>query len=165
HEAKVAVSIDDPHVVRVLDVGVVHGRDHFLAMDFVRGWPCSRLLQAGEASGRFFAIEQVVALMCGALRGLYALHTAKNPANQEALGAVHRDISPRNLMITPDARAVIIDLGLGKSNLQAWVTRAGRISGTPGYISPEQVLGERVDSRSDLYSIAVVLYELITLEP
>jgi serine/threonine protein kinase len=164
HEAKIAVHVEDPHVVRVLDVGVVLGRDHFLTMEYVRGWPLSRLLQTAFAAGRRLGIAETTALILGALRGLSAIHTAKHPETDEPLAAVHRDVSPRNVMLTPDARAVIIDLGLGKSNLQEWVTRAGRISGTPGYVSPEQVLGDRVDQRSDLYSIAVLLFELITLE-
>jgi serine/threonine protein kinase len=69
---------------------------------------------------------------------------------------VHRDISPKNVLIGEDLRLRVIDFGLGTSNVQDWATRANVMMGTPGYMAPEQVNGDRVDGRTDLYALAVV---------
>lgn len=163
HEAAIAVVVDSPHVVRVLDVGVV-GAEHFLAMEYVSGWSVAQLLNEASAAAHRFAVPQLVALARGALTGLDALHRAAHPETGEPLGIVHRDISPRNVSVTPDARMVLLDLGLGKSGLRDWRTATGLFCGSPGYAAPEQVLAKRVDHRADLYSLAVLLFELLTLE-
>jgi serine/threonine-protein kinase len=76
---------------------------------------------------------------------------------------VHRDVSPKNLMIGDDGVVRLIDLGLGKSKAQDWQTRDGRIMGAPGYMAPEQIRGEQADHRADLFSIGIVAHELITM--
>lgn len=161
HEAAIAVTIDSPYVVRVEDVGAVDG-EAFIAMERVSGCTVGRLLGLLEESKSKLSIAVVTSLINDALRGLEALHEAVHPETREPLGAVHRDVSPRNLIITPDASVVLIDLGLGKSNMRDYATRAGGLFGTPGYVSPEQVAGERVDHRADLYSLAVLAFELLT---
>lgn len=161
HEAAIAVSVDSPHVVRVLDVGSVNG-ELYVAMDRVPGVTVARLLTLLSESREDLSIAAVVSLFADGLSGLAALHNAAHPTTREPLGVVHRDVSPKNLMITPELRLVLIDLGLGKSSMRDWATATGVVMGTPGYISPEHVRGDPVDHRADLYSLSVIAFELLT---
>jgi serine/threonine-protein kinase len=161
HEASIAVSVDSLHVAKVFDVGAV-AETLYITMEYVPGWPLSKVLDAILKSGRHASIASVIDLIAGGLEGLVQLHTAKDPEGKP-LGIVHRDISPKNLMVGEDGRMRLIDLGLGKSNVQDWKTRTGVVMGSVGYMPPEQARGERVDARADLYSIAVVCFEMLAL--
>jgi serine/threonine protein kinase len=163
HEARIAVSVDDPHVVKVFDVGSVN-EALYIAMEHIRGWPVIEVINAYRQANRYPSLPFVLRLARGGLRGLHALHAAVNPETMIPLGVVHRDVSAKNVMIGVDGQMKLIDLGLGRSNVQEWQTRMGVLLGTPGYMSPEQVMGDRLDHRSDLYSFAVVFFELIVLE-
>jgi serine/threonine-protein kinase len=161
HEASIAVSVDSLHVAKVYDVGAV-GETLYITMEYVPGWPLSKVLDAILKSGRHASIASVIDLIAGGLEGLDKLHTAKD-AEGQPLGIVHRDISPKNLMVGEDGKMRLIDLGLGKSNQQDWKTRTGVVMGSVGYMPPEQARGERVDARADLYSVAVVCFEMLAL--
>lgn len=161
HEAALAVSIDSPHVAKVYDVGAV-GETLYIAMEHVAGWPLSRFMEAIHRSGRHASIASILELASGVLSGLEAMHTARDELGRP-LGIVHRDISPKNLMVGEDGHARLIDLGLGKSNVQDWKTRTGVVMGSIGYMPPEQVAAETVDHRADLYAFAIVIWELLTL--
>jgi serine/threonine-protein kinase len=162
HEAELAMRVDSAHVAKVFDVGVV-GESIYIAMEFVRGWSASQLLKAQRDAGRPISLPSAIDFAVGALEGLGALHNAIG-ADGRPLGIVHRDVSPKNLMLGEDGLARVIDLGLGKSNLQNWKTRTGAVMGSVGYMPPEQVRAHGVDYRADLYSLGVVLFELLTLE-
>jgi serine/threonine-protein kinase len=161
HEAQIAVAIDSPHVAKVFDVGAVED-ELYIAMEYIAGWRLSQLLEALVGARRAAPIEMALELIDGALVGLSALHEARD-VHGERLEAMHRDLSPKNLMLGEDARMRLIDLGLGGSNAQAWRTATGIVMGTPGYMSPEQIRGERADQRSDLYQMGVVLFETLCL--
>jgi serine/threonine-protein kinase len=163
HEAELARTIDSPHLARVYDAGVIAQRP-YIAMEYVRGLTVSEILSGQRQSGKLPSIVSAVDVVAGALVGLHALHRAEDPRTRNALAVVHRDLSPRNIMVA-DGVTKIIDLGLGKSAMQDWVTKTGELLGTPGYMAPEQALGKSADQRSDLYSIAVLLYELLTAQP
>lgn len=162
HEAEIAVSVDSKSVAKVYDVGQV-GETLYIAMEFVPGWPTSRFIEAVVQSGRHASISAIVDLLAGGLLGLEALHTARDVRTGKPLGIVHRDISPKNLMTGEDGLMRLIDLGLGKSNVQDWKTRTGVVMGSVGYMPPEQVTAERVDHRADLYAMGAVLFELLAL--
>lgn len=162
HEASIAVSVDSPHVAKVYDAGSVDDT-LYIGMEYVPGWPMSKFLESIIKSGRHASIASVVDMCVGALEGLEALHTAKDANTGKPLGVVHRDISPKNLMVGDDGVVRLIDLGLGKSNVQDWKTRTGIVMGSVGYMPPEQVTAETVDLRADLYAMGVVLYETIAL--
>lgn len=161
HEAAIAVSVESPHVVRVLDVGAVN-EELFVAMDRVPGVTVARTLTVLTDANEPLSLGTVIALLLDGLAGLAALHDAVHPETREPLAVVHRDVTPRNLMITPEMRMVLIDLGLGKSNMRDWATTAGAVIGTPGYIAPEHARGAPVDRRGDLYSLGVVGFEMLT---
>jgi serine/threonine protein kinase len=162
HEGEIAVLIDNPHVARVFDVGRV-GESFYIALEYIAGWPLGRVIIDLKRAGHRPSITSVCEIMSGALAGLSALHTAKDK-DGKALRIVHRDIAPKNIMVGEDGRTRLIDLGLGKSNVQDWKTGTGIVMGTPGYMAPEQVTGRDVDARTDTYAMGIVLWELLTLK-
>ncbi|MEQ8277864.1 MAG: protein kinase [Deltaproteobacteria bacterium] len=163
HEARIAVMVDHPNVVQVVDV-VMGAQCPYLVMRYVEGPTLAALLRELRLSQQRLSVPAAVGLVRDALAGLHALHEARHPETGESIGFVHRDLSPRNLIATRDGTVCLIDLGLGRSRLGEWQTEAGRIMGSLGYMPPEQIRGVAVDHRADLWSIASVLFELLTLE-
>lgn len=162
HEAAVAVCVDNPHVARAYDAGSV-GDTLYIALEYVPGWPLSGVLDEIMKSGRHASVASVIDLLAGGLEGLHALHTAKDTTTGRALDVVHRDLSPKNLMVDEEGNMRLIDFGLGKSKAQDWRTRTGAVMGSVGYMAPEQARGERVDARADVYSMGVVAFEMLAL--
>jgi eukaryotic-like serine/threonine-protein kinase len=160
HEASVVVQVDSPNVAGVFDVGSVDGA-LYIAMEYVSGWPMTKLLAEVVAGRVKLGLPEAVEMIGGALEGLRAIHELRDRATGDPLDVVHRDVSPRNLMIGTDGGVRIIDLGIGLSRVQSWQTRTGRVLGSVGYMSPEQIGGKRVDRTADLYAMGVILYELL----
>jgi serine/threonine protein kinase len=163
HEAEVAVHVSSPYVAKVYGAGRV-GDTLYIAMEYVPGWPLIRVLEERKKTRALPSVETAVELISHVLLGLEALHSAVDAKTKAPLSIVHRDVSPKNVMLGEDGRARLIDLGLGKSAVQDWKTRTGVVMGTIGYMSPEQIAADPVDLRSDLYVAAILLYELLTLE-
>ncbi|MFO0726416.1 MAG: serine/threonine-protein kinase [Myxococcota bacterium] len=163
HEGRIATLIQSPYLPKVYAAGQV-GQTLFIAMEMIHGWPLSRVIREYAESQRPISLSSALDLCIDTLRGLRDLHEAKD-ADGAPLTTLHRDISPKNLMLGSDGRVRVIDLGLGKSKIQDWHTRTGAVMGTPGYMAPEQVRGEAVDPRTDLYAVGLVLFELLALEP
>ena len=151
-EIRLARRISHPNVVRTHDFGET-GEVRFLTMELVEGLTLRELLDSREKLG----VSAVLAI---------AGQLADSLAVAHAQGVVHRDIKPQNLLLDPDGILKVMDFGVAclaerSSNL----TQAGAIIGTPAYMSPEQLIGEAVDERSDLYSVGVVLYECLSGRP
>ncbi|HXV61227.1 MAG TPA: protein kinase [Vicinamibacteria bacterium] len=155
-EAKALAALDHPSIVTVFSVEESEGA-HFLTMQLVEGETLERLLPEGG-----FSIERFYPLALPLADGLAAAHER---------GVVHRDLKPANLMITADGRLKILDFGLAKmgqlsaasSELQTDLqTREGVVMGTLPYMSPEQVSGRSVDHRSDIFSLGIILYEMVS---
>jgi len=155
-EARALEHVTHPNVVQVLGFGP-HDETYFLAMEYVKGYDLSTLLKHKGA------LDLSLAIMVGTqlLAALQAIHDK---------GIIHRDLKPGNIRITSSAddplRVKVIDFGLVKSHSEAVgnepLTQVGRVVGTPAYMSPEQVVGGSVDGRSDLYSVGVILYQMLT---
>lgn len=160
HEAEVAVMVQSRHVAAVFDVGQV-ADTLYIAMEYVPGWTLAKVIIGQEAGRARASLSVVHAMVRDAALGLSALHGARDESGV-ALAPVHRDLSPRNLMVGEEGRVRVIDLGLMKSRAQSWQTSAGRVMGSPGYMSPEQIQGQPVDRRTDLFALAVVTFELLT---
>ncbi|MBI2376763.1 MAG: protein kinase [Deltaproteobacteria bacterium] len=156
HEAELATRIDSPFLPRVHDVGAVDGIPYF-ALDYFEGWTLHRIMTELEATKRNAAVASSVRVAIDILSGLEALHDS-------GLGVVHRDISPKNVILGTDGRARLIDLGIGWSKLKDFETATGAVLGSPGYMAPEQVRAEPVDGRTDLYAVGILLWEMLTLE-
>ena len=162
HEARLGQALDTPHVPRVHAVDDAEGTP-YIAMDFVPGWTLARIMKTGQP--RHASSGSLVDIVRDVLTGLIALHEAVDPRTGRPLGALHRDLAPKNLMLGEDGVTRIIDFGLGKSTVQDWQTSTGVIMGTPGYMAPEQVIASEMDVRADLYAVGVVLWELLGGEP
>lgn len=148
-EAQAAGILSHPNIVTVHDVGEeTESKTSFIAMEYVEGKNIKQLL--GEKTP--FTFPRVAEMIGQVAEALDYAHRR---------GIVHRDVKPANIIITPEGAVKITDFGIAKiekSNL----TSTGQFLGTPNYMSPEQVTGEAVDGRSDLFSLGVVLYELLT---
>ncbi|MGQ0670818.1 MAG: Stk1 family PASTA domain-containing Ser/Thr kinase [Actinomycetota bacterium] len=147
-EARSAASLNHPNIVAVYDWGATDGI-YFMVMEFVRGQSVRELL---SASGRLQP-RQVVDVLLQVLSGLDHAHRQ---------GIVHRDIKPENIMVTREGVAKMADFGLARAYADSRVTQAGTVTGTAQYLAPEQIRGEPADPRTDLYSLGVVAYELLT---
>ena len=145
-EAKAAARLSHPHVVGVLDQGE-DGRLAYLVMEFIKGHTLRDVLNdKGALSPRL-----ALALIDPVVEGLGAAHAA---------GMIHRDIKPENVLIADDGRIKLGDFGLARAISTS--TSTGALIGTVAYISPELVLGKQADARSDIYSVGIMLYEMVT---
>ena len=153
NEVLAAARIDSPQVVRVYDSGTHHGR-MWLAMECIHGRTLAEEQRIRAVAGRRFTPAEVVDLALQAARGLAAAH---------ALRLVHRDIKPGNLLLTDDGTLKIVDFGLVRLLDGLTMTRTGTVLGTPLYLPPEQGRGLTTDTSGDIYSLGVVLYELLTM--
>lgn len=148
-EARALAKLDHPNIVKVMDYGE-HDGDTYLVMEFVKG----RTLKDVRKPIR---VETAVRLIRPIAEALDYVHEQ---------GILHRDVKPSNLMITPNEKVMLTDFGIAKwledENDQFTLTGTGLGIGTPEYMAPEQGLGKKTDERADLYSLAVVFYELIT---
>ena len=145
-EARIARQVSHPHVCRVYDVGEVDGL-HFLTMEFIDGEDLASLLRRIDRLATDKAVE-IARQVCA---GLAAAHDA---------GVVHRDLKPANLMIDSRGRARLTDFGIAA--LAREVSGVDGLSGTPGYLAPEVLRGERSTTRSDIYALGLVLHEIFT---
>jgi eukaryotic-like serine/threonine-protein kinase len=159
-EARLAARIRHPNVASTLDVVATEG-ELFLVMEFIQGESLAQLVHTTQESGKRIPQEIVRAIMSGILHGLHAAHEAKNERG-EALGIVHRDISPQNILIGTDGIARLLDFGIAKAVGRSHVTRDRHIKGKLSYMAPEQIENVGVDRRVDVYAAAVVLWELLT---
>jgi eukaryotic-like serine/threonine-protein kinase len=148
NEAKAAGRLHHPGIVAVFDVGEEpEHHDPYIVLEYV----------AGEALNRKLAREKKIPLPV-ALQ--FALEIAEALDYAHAQGVTHRDIKPGNILVTPDGHPKIADFGIAKLNL-AHFTLPGKVLGTPAYMAPEQLAGEGADGRSDLFSLAVILYTMV----
>ena len=157
-EARLASRLRHPSVVSVTDV-IETGEELLLVMDYVHGVPVSSLREA-IARGAI-PLPVVSSIVVDVLDGLQAAHDACDEAGQP-LRIVHRDISPHNVLVGVDGIARIIDFGIAKATDRVQTTRDGQIKGKIRYMAPEQLSGDEVDARSDVYSAAVMLWELLS---
>jgi serine/threonine protein kinase len=164
-EAKIAVRLDHPNIVSVYELAR-EGETYFIAMEYVSGWDVRRLLQAASLRRTTVPLDAALFLIGEVLEGLTYAHEKKD-AQGRPLNIVHRDISPQNVLLSPEGTVKITDFGIAKAASKTHETATGVLKGKLAYMSPEQAtLGALAepDARSDLFSAAGVLYELVTGE-
>jgi serine/threonine-protein kinase len=162
NEARLAARVRHPNVVATLDVVASKG-DVLLVLDYVQGEALSTLCRAQAKEKReLVPIPIAIAIMQDVLHGLLAIHEATDEKGRP-LDLVHRDISPPNVLVGVDGVARVLDFGIAKALQQLDDSMAGRPMGKMGYMSPEQINGERLTQRSDVFSAGIVLWELLAM--
>jgi serine/threonine-protein kinase len=159
-EGRIAAGLTHPNVAQTYDLGQV-GRTYYLAMEYIQGRDLRKLLLVNVERGQLLPLNLVLRILAEVCEGLYYAHRWKTPDGRHA-GIVHRDISPQNILVTFDGKVKIIDFGIAKAAQSASRTQSGVLKGKYAYMSPEQVRGKPLDQRSDLFSLGVVMYELLT---
>jgi tRNA A-37 threonylcarbamoyl transferase component Bud32 len=147
-EAEVSGLLNHPGIVAIYDVGEVEGQGPFLAMEFVPGRPLDGIIKQGPA----LSLKERMRIAVGLAEALDHAH---------AKGIVHRDVKPGNVMVGEDGRPKLMDFGIAKRE-DASLTQTGTFLGTPSYASPEQIKEGVVDSRSDIFSFGVLVFELMS---
>ena len=150
-EARAAAALNHANIVTVYDFGQ-DGEKNFITMEYVEGTTLKQVLAGAER----LPLQKAAKYFYQILRGMEYAHEKR---------VIHRDLKPSNIMITKEDRVKIMDFGLAKIVDEATLTDPGRVSGTLIYMSPEQIRGEKVDLRSDVYSLGVIFYELLTNWP
>jgi serine/threonine protein kinase len=159
-EAAIASQLDHPNIARIYDVGRVD-LSYYLALEFVRGKDLRIIFDRAAKHKEPIPLDFILYAISQACRGLdYAHH--RTDARGRALGVVHRDVSPQNVLVSFDGEVKIIDFGIAKASGKVTRTQVGTIKGKFGYMSPEQVRGLPIDQRSDVYSLGICLWELLT---
>jgi serine/threonine protein kinase len=159
-EARLAARIRHPNVVPTLDI-VADTGELFLVMEYVEGESLAALLRRSRDLGAQVPVDVATGVMVQALHGLHAAHEATNELG-EPLHLVHRDVSPHNMLVGTDGVVRVLDFGVAKALGKLHTTREGQLKGKLGYLAPEQVLGQPVTRRSDVFAAAVVLWEALT---
>jgi serine/threonine protein kinase len=146
-EARAAAGLNHPNIVTVHDVGKA-GDVIFMAMEYIEGVELRTLMVEGQRVG----VSKAVTIAAQIAEGLAYAHQR---------GVVHRDIKPANIMVVPNGPVKITDFGIARRRAASELTQTGMLLGSPKYMSPEQVIGKRADHRSDIFSLGVILYEML----
>lgn len=159
-EARLAARVRHPNVVPTLDVVASKG-DVLLVLEYVHGESLNTLCRSQVKDKKdYVPIDIAASVMHGVLQGLEAVHDATDETGR-SLGLVHRDISPPNVIVGADGLARVLDFGIAKALEQLDDSIPNRIKGKSGYMSPEQIRGERLTQRSDVFSCGIMLWELL----
>lgn len=163
-EIQVIMGFNNPHTVQLHDSGDVEGQP-FIAMEYIEGKNLKELISKVIDENQQIPVPTVLSLIAQAAAGLSYAHTFVNKVTGDTVNAIHRDISPHNLILSYEGNLKVIDFGIAKAassvNEQ---TRVGTIKGKTSYMSPEQVNGQPLDARSDIFALGIVAWELLTLK-
>lgn len=159
-EAKIAINLSHANVVSIVEFGI-EKRLFFLAMQYVDGKNLRQALNRLKKEKKYFTIPQIIFIIKEAAKGLDHAHSCVDGTTGSPLNITHRDISPQNIMASYDGEVRIIDFGIAKAESKIETTRAGTLKGKFGYMSPEQAEGYEVDFRTDIFSLGIVLWELL----
>ena len=163
-EARIAVNIDDPHVVKVLDLGQI-GATAFFVMELIDGESLRALMHGVAKTGTRVPLAIALRIASDVSAGLAAAHALAGPDGRP-LGVVHRDVSPENVLVTATGHTRLIDFGFAKArNRATGDTTASSIVGRPQFLAPEVALGMPADDRADLWSTGALLYFMLAGRP
>jgi serine/threonine protein kinase len=162
-EIQVCLGFNHPHTVQIHDFGESNGQP-FISMEYIEGKNLKDIIGKFVEKSEMMPIPMALSLISQAASGLSYAHNFVNKVTGEEVRAIHRDISPHNLIVSYDGNLKVIDFGIAKaaSSIQD-STRAGTIKGKYAYLSPEQVCGGVLDARVDIFALGIVAWELLTL--
>jgi len=160
NEARVCGRMQHPNIIEVYEFGRWE-RQYFIAMEYIQGIPLDELIDATVRAGDTLSVGLAIDVLSQTCRGLrYAHDLTDEEGNHHQV--IHRDLKPANLMLATANMVKIMDFGIAKSALQLTMTMEGFTKGTPMYMSPEQVAGDPLTPASDIYTLGIVLYEMLT---
>ncbi|MBI1946588.1 MAG: serine/threonine protein kinase [Deltaproteobacteria bacterium] len=159
-EARIAAKLSHPNVVQIYDLGKADGT-YYIAMEYVSGRNVQHLIGKAQQRGEMTPVEHVCRILAGVCDGLHYAHSRKD-YDGTPLNIVHRDISPQNVLVSFAGGVKVVDFGIAKASTQLAQTRAGVLKGKYAYMSPEQVRGAKIDHRSDVFAVGLVMYEMLT---
>ncbi len=159
-EAMIAVNLNHGSVVSIYEFGIERGQ-FYLVMEYVEGRNLRQILNELKKKSLQFSIEQIVYMIKEVAAGLDHAHRLIDGTTGRPLNLVHRDMSPQNVMVGFEGEVKVIDFGIAKAESQMESTKTGTLKGKFGYMSPEQADGQPIDSRTDLFSLGIVLWEML----
>jgi serine/threonine protein kinase len=159
-EARLAASLNHANIVQVYDIGLDSG-NYFFAMEFLHGQDLRSILHRAWREGEKMPIGFAVQIATQVAAALHYAHEMKRP-DGSLVDIVHRDVSPSNIIVTYDGAVKLLDFGVAKASTRTVKTRTGTLKGKISYMSPEQAKGAPVDRRSDIFSLGIVLWEMVT---
>ena len=160
-EARIAARLNHPNIVQIFDFGEADGT-YYLAMEYIDGLDLRSLMKRVLANRLALSPVFCAWVVATACEGLAFAHELRDSATGKSLGLIHRDVSLDNILLSRQGGLKIVDFGIAKAADQSPSTRAGIIKGKLSYMPPEQLLGQPVDRRVDVYALGVVFYELLT---
>ncbi|MBN8231472.1 serine/threonine protein kinase [Corallococcus macrosporus] len=160
-EAQLAARLDHPNVVQIFDFGEVDG-SYFLAMEYIDGPTLRRLIKRSLELKQPLPLGVCAKMVAAAAEGLAFAHELTDAETGAPLGLVHRDISPENVLVSPQGAVKVVDFGIAKVAGQSHRTATGVVKGKVAYMPPEQLQAKGMDGRVDVYALGIVLYELLT---
>ena len=162
-EAKLAAQLNHPNIIHIYDLGKIQAGGYFIAMEYVDGRDLRAIQTAGGDMGVPLPVPLAVYVASKVASALDYAHRRRDAEGHE-LNIVHRDVSPQNILISYEGDIKLCDFGIAKAASKASKTQSGALKGKIQYMSPEQAWGKPIDRRSDLFSLGVVLHELLTGE-
>ncbi len=159
-EARIVANLTHPNVAQIYDIGKADDA-YYIAMEYVRGEDLRRVYNQEVARGRAMPLLPAAHIAMGAAAGLEFAHR-QTGLDGRALGIVHRDVSPQNVLVTYDGHVKLVDFGVAKAEGKLNETRSGVLKGKYSYMSPEQAAGDPVDGRTDIFALGITLYEITT---
>jgi serine/threonine protein kinase len=161
-EAQLACSLDHPNIVRAFEAGN-DGGTAFFAMEYLHGQDLRTVLHRAWTLGEQVPLELAVHIASHVAAALHYAHEQRRP-DGTLVEIVHRDVSPSNVVVSYDGAVKLLDFGVAKVATSSVKTRTGTLKGKISYMSPEQAKGSRIDRRSDVFSLGIVLWELVTTQ-
>ncbi|MBU1568477.1 MAG: protein kinase [Proteobacteria bacterium] len=159
-EAKLAALLQHENIAQIYDFGELDG-SYFIAMEYLFGKDLQSVMQRAKELNDPMGVEQALYIVAKVCEGMEYAHSLRD-FQQQPLHIIHRDLSPHNIFITYEGRVKIIDFGIARAELFDNRTQAGVAKGKLSYMSPEQLAAERIDKRSDIFAIGILLYEMLS---
>jgi serine/threonine protein kinase len=160
YEARLAALLQHENIVHIYDFGELDG-SYFIAMEYLFGKDLHSIIHKAKETGKSIGIENSLLITSKICEGMHYAHDLKD-LQQQPLNIIHRDLSPHNVFVTYDGKIKIIDFGIARAELFDNRTKTGVIKGKISYMSPEQLGGKQIDLRSDIFSIGILLYEMLS---
>ena len=160
-EAKISVELNHSNICQVTDLGKIDD-NFFIAMEFVNGKDLRGILKKSFITSQNLSVPQCLYIVAEVCKGLDYAHRKTNTMTGQDLGIIHRDISPQNIMVSYHGDVKIVDFGIAKTASKMHKTQAGVLKGKFGYMSPEQAEGQELDYRTDIFSVGIILFEILS---